>query len=277
MVVADVDGLQSGDRIPSDKLQFGGDGSAPMDRSVLVTGGASGIGRATAERFAREGADVVVVDVDAEGADAAAAIPFAESPRAAADVTDPGEVETAVAVARDEHGPVDVLVNAAGVPDLEDPLEAQSVDDWQRIVDVHLRGTYLVATAVLSEMRDRELGAVVNVSSVTSFGAFPSSTAYGPAKSAVNNLTKVLAVEAAADGVRVNAVAPGFVHTPMVDPLFADGTLDRDAITGRIPAGRMAQPEEIADAISLLCDDRAGYVTGVVLPVDGGWNAYGYV
>jgi len=256
MVVADVDGLQSGDRIPSDKLQFGGDGSAPMDRSVLVTGGASGIGRATAERFAREGADVVVVDVDAEGADAAAAALGDSAKGIAADVTDPGEVETAVAVARDEHGPI---------------------DDWQRIVDVHLRGTYLVATAVLGEMRDRESGAVVNVSSVTSFGAFPSSTAYGPAKSAVNNLTKVLAVEAAADGVRVNAVAPGFVHTPMVDPLFADGTLDRDAITGRIPAGRMAQPEEIAGAISLLCDDRAGYVTGVVLPVDGGWNAYGYV
>jgi NAD(P)-dependent dehydrogenase (short-subunit alcohol dehydrogenase family) len=194
-----------------------------------------------------------------------------------ADVTDPAEIEAMVALAVEETGPIDVLVNAAGVPDLKDPLESQSVDDWQQIVDVHLRGTYLCSKAVLEGMCERGSGNVVNLSSVTSFGAFPSSTAYGPAKSAVNNLTKVLAVEVAADGVRVNAVAPGFVHTPMVDPFVADGTLDADAITRRIPADRMADPGEIADAISLLTDDRAEYITGIVLPVDGGWSAYGYI
>jgi NAD(P)-dependent dehydrogenase (short-subunit alcohol dehydrogenase family) len=220
---------------------------------------------------------VVVADIDADELDAVAADLGASVVAVPTDVTDPAAVKAMVEVATDEHGPVDVLVNAAGIPDLKDPIHEQSIDDWQRIVDVHLRGTYLCSKAVLPSMQERESGAIVNLSSATSFGAFPSSTAYGPAKSAINNLTKVFAVEAAAEGVRVNAVAPGFVHTPMVDPLFEDGKLDDSAILDRIPANRMAAPGEIADAISLLTDDRAGYVTGTVLPVDGGWNAYGFV
>jgi NAD(P)-dependent dehydrogenase (short-subunit alcohol dehydrogenase family) len=125
-------------------------------------------------------------------------------------------------------------------------------------------------------MLERGTGSIVNMSSVTGFDAFPYRTAYGPAKAAIKHLTKVFAVEWAREGIRVNAVAPGYVRTELVEGLIDDGNVDVDKIKARTPAGRMGVPEYVADAIQFLASDYAEYITGVTLPVDGGWTAYGY-
>lgn len=247
------------------------------DRTVVVTGGASGIGRATAEAFLDDGDQVIIADVDGDAADeTTSSLPDG----GVAVQTDVREADAIAALAQEvesRFGGVDVLVNSAGVVQRQVPISEQSVEEWDQVVDVHLRGTYLGCRSLLPGMLERGRGVIVNLSSVVGLGGFPYRTAYGPAKSGINNLTKVLAIEVAESDVRVNAVAPGYVRTSMVETAIESGDIDIEALHDRTPMNRLADPTEVADAIRYLASDRAAYVTGVILPVDGGWTAYGDV
>ncbi|WP_226013396.1 glucose 1-dehydrogenase [Halomicrobium salinisoli] len=243
--------------------------------TAVVTGAASGIGRKTAERFAAEGANVVVSDVDADGgretverieSDGGTAT-FVET-----DVSDGGDVEAMVAEAVDAYGGLDVAVNNAGIEGETDPLAEVPEDAWDRVVDINLKGVWLCLKHELPELVAGGGGAVVNVSSIAglvSAGGVP----YVASKHGLVGLTRVAATQYAADDVRVNAVCPGVIDTPMVDRA---GDADPGAIeqfVGMQPLGRMGTPEEVANAIVWLCSDEASFVTGTAYPVDGGYLA----
>ncbi|WP_225336569.1 SDR family oxidoreductase [Halomicrobium urmianum] len=245
-----------------------------QSRTAIVTGAASGIGRATAERFAAEGANVVVSDVDADGGRETVDRIEADGGTAAfveTDVSDADDVEAMVAEAVDAYGGLDVAVNNAGIEGETDPLAEVSEDAWDRVVDINLKGVWLCLKHELPELVDGG-GAVVNVSSIAglvSAGGVP----YVASKHGLVGLTRVAATQYAADDVRVNAVCPGVIDTPMVDRA---GDADPEAIeqfVGMQPLGRMGTPEEVANAIVWLCSDEASFVTGSAYPVDGGYLA----
>ena len=240
-------------------------------RRVVVTGGASGIGRACAERFARGGDDVVVADVNADGARRAAEKIAADggAARAAAlDVADRGQVE---ALAR-ELGRVDALVNSAGILQNATRLVDMDMDEHDRIWAVNYRGTYLCCRAFAPAMRAAGRGAIVNVSSTSAARAFPLH-AYGPAKAAIDSLTAVLAADLGVDGVRVNAVTPGYVLSDQMQARIDAGLRDPAKMREQSALGRMVEPAEIADGAYFLCSDAARAITGAALPIDAGWLA----
>jgi len=243
--------------------------------TAIVTGAASGIGRATAERFAAEGANVVVSDVDAEGgretveqieSDGGTAT-FVET-----DVSDAADVEAMVAEAVDAYGGLDVAVNNAGIEGEFEPLAEVSEDDWDRVLDINLKGVWLCLKHELPELVAGGGGAVVNVSSIAglvSAGGVP----YVASKHGLVGLTRVAATQYAADDVRVNAVCPGVIDTPMVDRADEANPGAIEQFVGMQPLGRMGTPEEVANAIVWLCSDEASFVTGNAYPVDGGYLA----
>lgn len=242
-------------------------------KSILVTGGASGIGRGSAKLFADMGARVFISDIDPAALGAARKeLPVAGA--LAGDITVEVDCEAVVAAAADACGGLDGLFHCAGIADRVAPVDEIDVDTWQRIVDVTLRGTFLMARATGRRLRDGR-GAIVTVSSVNGMGAFPRRHAYGPAKAAVALLTKSLACEWGDKGIRINALAPGYISTPMVAALAADGRIDLGRIEGRTPMRRFGRVEEVGQAAAFLLSDLASYITGTVLPVDGGWSAFG--
>jgi meso-butanediol dehydrogenase/(S,S)-butanediol dehydrogenase/diacetyl reductase len=226
---------------------FGLDGAV-----AVVTGGASGIGEACCELLRRAGATVHVVDR------------AGDPPR---DVTDRAALDALAA----ELDSVDVLINAAGVLTENRPIDELSVDDFRRNFEVNVLGTVQACQAFGPLLRKRG-GAVVNVASQAALVSLPSQGAYTASKGAVAALTRSLAIDWAEHGVRVNAVAPGFTVTPMTAGFFENETFVR-AATERIPLGRLLEPSEIAGAIVFLASPLASAITGVVLPVDGGWTA----
>lgn len=235
---------------------------------ALVTGGSRGIGRATVLRLARDGYDVAFCY--ASQADAAAAL-AKEAGQAggrviarAADVSDPCAVRDLVARVADDLGPVDVAVTSAGIV-RDAPLVMMRDEDWSRVLRVDLDGTYNVCRAVVFEMMKRRSGCIINVSSVAGVRGNATQTSYSAAKAGVIGLTKALAKEVGKYGIRVNAVAPGFIETDMTAALAADV---RERALGSIPLGRFGRPDEVADMISYLAS--AEYVTGAVLHIDGG-------
>jgi NAD(P)-dependent dehydrogenase (short-subunit alcohol dehydrogenase family) len=245
----------------------------PAPPVALVTGGASGIGKACAAQLRARGFRVAVADlavtgggIDAQAADAQLAL----------DVTDEAAVADAVSRVTSAWGRLDAWVNAAGVVEAVRRTVDQPLADWQRVLDVNLKGTYLccreAGRAMLALGRG---GSIVNIGSVAAMVGIPGSTAYGPAKAAVATLTRNLAVEWARAGIRVNCVAPGYIETPMSAELFGDDPAVRDASLRRVPMRRLGQPDDIANAVVFLCSEQARYVTGVTLPVDGGWSALG--
>lgn len=248
------------------------------DETVVVTGSARGIGRATAREFYDQGANIVIADVDEQDARETAEQFEGEGcvQSAGVDVSDRDEVRVLAEFVEDTFGGTDILVNNAGVSQTVEPTVDQSIDEWERVVDIHLKGTYLCSKVLAPQLLDSGNGRIVNLSSTTAFGAFPYRTAYGPAKSAISNLTKVLAVEWATEDVRVNAVAPSYVRTALVDDLIEKGKVDEQSIKKRTPMTRLADPSFVADAIAFLASERAQFITGIVLPVDGGWTAYGH-
>jgi NAD(P)-dependent dehydrogenase (short-subunit alcohol dehydrogenase family) len=235
-------------------------------RVVVVTGGARGIGAATASVAVREGARVAVLDLDHEGSEAPDGVEAIT-----ADVSDGASVATALASVVERLGRVDVLVNNAGRNAYADPV-GMTEDDWDAVFAVDLKAAWLCAREVLPGMLEARGGAIVNVASLhaslTTKGMFP----YAAAKSGLVGLTRSLALEVAGDGVRVNAVSPGYVRTGIMERHLADHGVpgEEDAIHAAIPVGRMADPAEIGEIICFLASDAASFVTGADWAADGG-------
>lgn len=239
-------------------------------RVALVTGGGRGIGEACARALAEAGATVVIAD---RRSDAASTVAAAISGHAVElDISQEEAVAEAVAGIEATHGPIDILVNCAGNLQNTDRPEELTMSTWDRIIAVHLRGTYLVTVAVGTRMAYRGRGAVVTIASSAGMRSAPLH-AYAPAKAGLISQTECLAVEWGRSGVRVNAVSPGFVLTPGVSRGVESGMLEADRMIDNSALGRLVAPEEIAAGVLFLASDLASAITGVNLPIDAGWLA----
>jgi len=248
------------------------------DQVALITGAARGIGKQTALLFAEEGARLVLDDIDENIFNVAGEIQASgtEVLPIQADVSRREEVVDMVRQAVDRFQRIDILVNNAGVNEVG-PAEMFSEEGWDRVLDTDLKGLFLCSQAVGREMIKRNKGAIVNFSSIAGFNALPGRVAYCSAKSAVIMLTKVLAIEWARYNIRVNAIAPGYVRTRMIEEMMELGVLDKDKILPRIPMKRISSPEEMSRMVLMLASEETSYMTGTTLLVDGGWVAYGSV
>lgn len=244
-------------------------------RVVLVTGAADGIGWATAQRFAAGGDQVVIADLRAAAAVERAAELGLDHLGLGCDVSAEASVVAAVQASLARFGRIDVLVNNAGIGDQAGATIDQQVAAFDRVLGVHLRGTFLMSREVGRQMLCQGSGAIVNLASIVASAGIPGRNAYGAAKAGIVGMTRAMAVEWGLSGVRVNAVAPGYVRTALVEALEHQGVLDSTAIHARTPMGRMGTPAEIAEAIFFLASPAASYITGTVLQVDGGWTAHG--
>lgn len=252
--------------------------SAQAQRA-LVTGAGSGIGRETALALGATGAHVAVLDIDLGAAETVASevrqaggVPLALG----ASVTEPAQLHEAFEAVDRAWGGLDLLVNNAGVS-ANRPSLALGQDEWRRAIDINLNGVFYAAQEAGRRMVAQGAGSIVNIASIYATVAAPERLAYCASKAAVAMLTKVLAIEWASSGVRVNAVAPGYVETALLAELVADGRLDVGAMARRTPMGRLGTPAEISEAVLFLASEKATYITGQILSVDGGWTAYGYV
>lgn len=244
-------------------------------RVALITGAGSGLGLATAQVFAREGARVIINDIRPEAAQDAAASLGPGHLAIGGDVADEASVTAMVAWAQAQCGRIDILVNNAGVPDSFVPTVDQPLAHWQRLIDIHLTGTYLVSKTVAPGMIAQGSGVILNLNSIAGVLGLPVRTAYSAAKAGIGMLTRVLGCEWAPHGIRVNAVAPGYMRTPLSEKLIAEGKIDENRIRRRTPMGRMGTAGDIAEAMLFLASDRAKFITAVTLPVDGGYCAFG--
>ncbi|MCF6389501.1 SDR family oxidoreductase [Mycobacterium sp. MBM] len=231
-------------------------------KNAVVTGGGSGIGRAIADRLRADGYHVATLDLNAS-----------ETPNAfIANVTDRAAVDEALNGVRSQLGPVSILVNAAGLESFR-RFSDTSFEQWQRVIDVNLNGTFHCIQAVLPDMVEAGWGRIVNISSSSAHSGQPFMAPYVAAKSAVNGLTKSLALEYGPMGITVNAVPPGFIDTPMLRKAEDRGFLgDTDKQIEQTPVRRMGKPEDIAAACAFFISDEASYITGQILGVNGGRN-----
>lgn len=244
------------------------------DKKIIITGGASGIGLAAASLFQTLGANVYLTDVNE-----AALVQACEATGARgalrADVTIEADCEAAIDAAATALDGLDGLFHAAGVGDHVVKALDISLDEWQRIVDINLKGTFLMMRAAGRLFVKQSNGAIVTVASVLGLQGIPRRNAYGPAKAGVIMLTRNLACEWATSGVRVNCLAPGYIQTPLVTALVDAGRFDLPRIEARVPMERLGTGDEVAAAAAFLLSGLSGYITGATLPVDGGWTAYG--
>lgn len=242
-------------------------------KTVLVTGAASGIGRATALAFAEKGAKVIIADLQIKSCEEVAALIIKEGGEAIAvkcDVTIAKEVEAMVSAAIDAFGSLDFAVNNAGIEGASAGVVGHTEEIWDRVMNVNLKGVWLGMKYELPELVKRPGSAVVNVASAAGLIGSAGTAAYTASKHGVVGLTKAAALEYAKQGVRINAVCPGFVRTAMLSKLIAEYPGVEEQLAGREPVGRIARPEEVARVIRGLCSEGASFITGISLPVDGG-------
>jgi 2-hydroxycyclohexanecarboxyl-CoA dehydrogenase len=231
-------------------------------KNAVVTGGGSGIGQAIVSRLRADGHHVAIIDLK----------PGDEDFAFAADVTDRAQVDEALGAIRTQLGPVSILVNAAGLDSFK-KFQDVSFERWQRVIDVNLNGVFHCIQAVLPDMLEAGWGRIVNISSSSTHSGAPYMAPYVAAKSAVNGLTKTLALEYGPNGITVNAVPPGFIDTPMLRAAADKGFLgDIDKTIAATPVRRIGRPEDIAAACAFLISEEAGYITGQILGVNGGRN-----
>jgi NAD(P)-dependent dehydrogenase (short-subunit alcohol dehydrogenase family) len=245
-------------------------------RRAIVTGAGSGIGKAIAIGLGEAGAAVVLAGRRTEAIEEAAEhvrAHGAEAVPVSADVRKPEDVRALVATARERLGGLDALVHAAGVHSLARSSEL-SDEELTGVLESNLIGAFRMAREAGNAMVEEGGGAIVMIASLASLGAFPGRAAYGISKAGVVSLTQTLGVEWADRGVRVNALVPGFIHTPMSDSLVERGALDLEALERRTPMGRRAEPEEMVGPTTFLLSDSAGFITGQCLVADGGWSAW---
>jgi NAD(P)-dependent dehydrogenase (short-subunit alcohol dehydrogenase family) len=248
-----------------------------LGKSAVVTGAAAGIGRATAELFAREGARLVLADINTDGLSA-----LRDSLRdvtgdvtvVTADVSKPEDVRRMIEVVVEEYGRLDIAIANAGIIPLASVVEA-TLDDWDEVMAIDGRGMFLTCKYAIEQMMSSGGGSIVCLSSISGVAGQPRQSTYGPAKFVASGLTKHLAVEWAGRGIRVNAVAPGTINTERVQRLPEEpgGTEYLEAVKAAHPMGRLGEPSEVAKAILFHASDEASFITGAILPVDGGFLA----
>ncbi|HJP35022.1 MAG TPA: SDR family oxidoreductase [Gammaproteobacteria bacterium] len=247
------------------------------NKVILVTGGSTGIGRATAKILGTEGAQVVIADLqDAEGADTVNMIQQADG-RAEyhhVDVSDYERVGALIAAIVDRHGSLDGAFNNAGIEGPTAKILDLRMEDWDRVIRVNLTGVFICMKCEIEQMVKQDGGgSIVSTASAAGLVGIPGAPSYNAAKHGVVGLTKTVALEYASRNIRVNTVCPGFIETPMLDRVVDASTKIGDQMMATIPMRRVAQPSEIGDSVAWLMSDKSTYVTGVALPVDGGWVA----
>ncbi len=247
------------------------------NKTILVTGGSTGIGRATAGILAAEGARVVIADVqDDEGANTVATITAAGGTAEYhhVDVGDYQQVEAMIAAVVKQHGRLDGAFNNAGIEGPTAKILDVSMADWDRVIRVNLTGVFICMKCEIEQMTKQDGGgSIVSTASAAGLVGIPGAPSYNASKHGVVGLTKTVALEYASRGIRVNAVCPGFIETPMLNRVTDASVKIRDQLIGAVPMRRVAQASEIGDAVAWLMSDKSSYVTGVALPVDGGWVA----
>ncbi len=244
------------------------------EKVVLITGGGSGIGRASALAFAKRGAKIVIADVSVEGGqDTMYRIKDldGEAIFIKTDVSKAAEVKALIKKTVDTYGAINCAFNNAGIEGISSSTVACTEENWDRVININLKGIWLCMKYQIPYMRERSGGAIVNMSSVAGLSScvqrFP---AYVASKHAVIGLTKAAAAEYAKAGIRINALCPGFIHTPMVEDKFHDAAELKEWVNRQMPTGRLGTPEEVAEVAVWLCSDTASFVTGHAMLVDGG-------
>ena len=243
-------------------------------RRVLVTGAAGGIGLSIAASLVKSGARVVINDV-VEDRLAQANLENDFTGAVAGDVSEEGAVKDLLREAADLLGGLDGLVNNAGIAEPIKGTMRQSTDDWRRVIEINLQSVFLMSREAAKRMQ--EGGSIVNIASVAGMVGLPASNAYGVSKAGVIMMTRTMACDLSRFGIRVNAIAPGFIQAPMANVMTDQVPYDTGAIVRRIPLGRPGTAQEVANTAVFLLSGLASFITGVVLPVDGGWSAFGGV
>lgn len=247
------------------------------DKVAIVTGAASGIGRAAARLFSKNGAQVVIADRDLDGIEETLSMIKKSGGKGIAvetDISDSAEVKELVDQAVKTFGKLDYACNNAGIEGEQAFTPDCTPENWNRVIDINLRGTWYCMKHEIPEMLKNGGGSIVNISSIAGLIGFPGIPAYVGSKHGINGLTKTAALEYADRGIRVNSICPGAIETPMIDRFVGKQEKDREELVARHPMGRFGTPEEVGEAVIWLCSDKSSFITGQTLAVDGGYTAH---